>query len=87
MSKKTRKPDAIQAIAQTLSKALRKKPFRKFTLNQPITVPSHVHPSCKGQIVGIGIKNKGTINIYYLLFNEGGRTWEATEEELIAWQQ
>jgi len=25
------------------------------------------------------------VNLYYLLFNEGGRTWEATEGELIQW--
>jgi len=25
------------------------------------------------------------VNLYYLLFNEGGRTWEALELELATW--
>lgn len=76
-------------IRKVIGSSVNGTPHRRFAISQVVNVSPDVHPSCKGRIVGLGIRDGGRINIYYLLFSqgEGGRPWEATEEELIAWQQ
>lgn len=61
-------------------------PHRRFAISQVVDVSPEVHPSRRGRIVGLGTKNGS--HLYYLLFSqgEGGRVWEATEEELMKWQ-
>lgn len=63
----------------------------RFELGQVVNVPPNVHANQTATVAGRewGPDKLKPIPgwVYYLAFCYGGQAWEATEEELIAWQQ
>jgi len=63
-----------------------------FSLGQAVKVPSIIHSSCKGKIVGMEDgKNNKFINydgwVYSLAFEGGGEAFRVTEAELTEWNK
>lgn len=66
---------------------------RQFDTGQVVNVPPSVHARQSARVVGYEwgpdrMRGKHSTGwLYAIAFAEGGEHWEATEEELIAWQQ
>lgn len=89
---RNRKRKRLQELYRSLVAEKWIPPPQQFNIGDIVSVPAEVHPSRQARIVGCEFGNSYSRKtnhgwVYYLAFAEGGMAWEASEGELVKWQE